>query len=106
MLRALEETENALVTHARARDRLAHVEQAAKSSRSAAQLARVRYENGIIDFLQVLDAERTLLEAEDRLAQSRTDVATSLIAVYKALGGGWEQVQPPGMTRSATALRE
>jgi multidrug efflux system outer membrane protein len=106
VLRALEETENALVTHARARDRLGHVEQAAKSSRSAAQLARVRYENGIIDFLQVLDAERTLLEAEDRLAQSRTDVATSLIAVYKALGGGWEQVQPPGMTRSATALRE
>jgi outer membrane protein, multidrug efflux system len=103
VLRALEETENSLVTHARARDRLAHVEQAAKSSRSAAQLARVRFENGIIDFLQVLDAERTQLEAEDRLAQSRTDVATSLIAVYKALGGGWEAVPPPGISRSAAA---
>lgn len=101
VLRALEETENSLVTHARARDRLAHVEQAAKSSRSAAALARVRFENGIIDFLQVLDAERTQLEAEDRLAQSRTDVATSLIAVYKALGGGWEAVPPPGISQSA-----
>jgi multidrug efflux system outer membrane protein len=50
----------------------------------------VRYENGASDFLQVLDAERTLLESEDRLARSRTEAATSLIAVYKALGGGWE----------------
>jgi multidrug efflux system outer membrane protein len=106
VLRALEETENALVSHARARDRLGHVEQAAKSSRSAAQLARVRYENGIIDFLQVLDAERTQLEAEDRLAQSRTDVATSLIAVYKALGGAWESVPAPGISQSAATLRE
>jgi multidrug efflux system outer membrane protein len=105
VLRALEETENALVTHARARERLAHVEQAAKSSKSAAQLAHVRYENGIIDFLQVLDAERTQLEAEDALAQSRTDVATSLIAVYKALGGGWESVPPPDISRSASTSR-
>ena len=43
----------------------------------------------MIDFLQVLDAERSLLEAEDGLAQSRADAATSLIGVYKALGGGW-----------------
>jgi len=43
----------------------------------------------------VLDAERTQLEAEDRLAQGRTEAATSLIAVYKALGGGWEQAPLP-----------
>jgi multidrug efflux system outer membrane protein len=101
VLRALEETENSLVTHARARERLAHVEQAAKASSSAASLARVRFENGIIDFLQVLDAERTQLEAEDRLALSRTEVATSLIAVYKALGGAWQDAPPPEAARSA-----
>ncbi len=89
VLQALEETENSLVTHARARDRLVHDEQAVKSSNTAADLARVRYENGASDFLQVLDAERTLLETEDRLARSRTEAATSLIAVYKSLGGGW-----------------
>ena len=50
----------------------------------------MRYENGASDFLQVLDAERTLLQSEDRLARSRTEAATSLIAVYKTLGGGWE----------------
>jgi multidrug efflux system outer membrane protein len=90
VLNALEETENSLVTHARARDRLVHDEAAVRASNTAASLARVRYENGASDFLQVLDAERTLLESEDRLARSRTEAATSLIAVYKALGGGWE----------------
>lgn len=92
VLQALEETENSLVTHARARDRLVHDEDALRASTTAADLARVRYENGASDFLQVLDAERTLLESEDRLARSRTEAATSLIAVYKSLGGGWETV--------------
>jgi multidrug efflux system outer membrane protein len=90
VLQALEETEDSLVTHARARDRLVHDEAAVRASNTAAGLARVRYENGASDFLQVLDAERTLLESEDRLARSRTEAATSLIAVYKSLGGGWE----------------
>ncbi len=89
VLNALEETENSMVTHARARERLVHDEAAVRASTTAADLARVRYENGASDFLQVLDAERTLLESEDRLARSRTEAATSLIAVYKSLGGGW-----------------
>jgi multidrug efflux system outer membrane protein len=90
VLQALEETENALVTHARARERLVHDEAAVRASNTAAGLARVRYENGASDFLQVLTAERTLLESEDRLARSRTEAGTSLIAVYKSLGGGWD----------------
>jgi outer membrane protein, multidrug efflux system len=101
VLRALEETENALVTHARARDRLAHADDAASASATAARLARTRYEGGIVDFLEVLDAERTQLEAEDQLARSRTDAATSLIAVYKALGGGWEAAPLPRYTQAA-----
>ena len=95
VLQALEETEDSLVTHARARDRLVHDEEALKASTTAADLARVRYENGASDFLQVLDAERTLLESEDRLARSRTEAATSLIAVYKSLGGGWDTGATP-----------
>ena len=100
VLTALEETENALVTHARARDSLTHVAAAAEASATAARLARTRYEGGYVDFLEVLDAERTQLEAEDRLAQSRTETATSLIAVYKAMGGGWEQAPLPRYTRA------
>ena len=72
VLKALEETENALVTHARTRDQLVHAADAAEASAAAAKLARVRYEGGVVDFLEVLDAERTQLEAEDRMAQSRT----------------------------------
>ena len=85
VLRALEETENALVTHARTRDQWAHAADAAEASATAARLARTRYEAGAVDFLAVLDAERTQLEAEDRLAKShgRGD----------QLGGG---VQGPG----------
>lgn len=90
VLQALEETENSLVTHARARERLVHDEEAVRASNTAAGLARVRYENGASDFLAVLDAERIQLQSEDQLARSRTEAATSLIAVYKSLGGGWE----------------
>ena len=101
VLRALEETENALVTHARTRDSLTDATAAADSSRDAANIARLRYEGGMVDFLDVLDAERTQLAAEDRLAQSRTDAATSLIALYKALGGAWELAPAPHYVRSA-----
>jgi multidrug efflux system outer membrane protein len=95
VLRALEETEDALVTHARTRDSLTQATDAAIASQTAAHIARARYEGGLVDFLAVLDAERTQLDAEDRLAQSRTDAATSLIALYKALGGAWEMAPAP-----------
>ena len=101
VLRALEETEDALVTHARTRDSLKDATDAAVASQTAARIARTRYEGGLVDFLDVLDAERTQLAAEDRLAQSRTDAATSLIAVYKALGGGWEMAPQPRYVRQA-----
>ncbi|MEP7244652.1 MAG: efflux transporter outer membrane subunit [Gammaproteobacteria bacterium] len=95
VLRALQETEDALVTHARQRESLEYAAESAQASNTAARLAHARFDGGIVDFLEVLDAERTQLEAEDRLAQSRTDTATSLIAVYKALGGGWQEAPFP-----------
>ena len=57
------------------------------ASARAAELARLRFEGGVADFLAVLDAERTQLDAEDQLAQAHTDAATSYAALYKALGG-------------------
>ena len=89
VLQAIEETENALVALQQSRARRDQLAQAAQSSKNAAELARIRFDGGIADFLQVLDAERTELDAEDRLAQSRTDTATATIAVYKALGVGF-----------------
>ena len=98
VLNALEETEDALVTHARDRDQLLNAEKAARASATAAKLAEIRYKGGMVDFLSVLDAERTQLETEDALARSRTEAATSLIAVYKTLGGGWETAPLPRYT--------
>lgn len=90
VLEALQETENALVDFGRQRARRDFLQTAAKASAKAAQIARLRYQSGVEDFLTVLDAERTLLEAEDGLAESEIRSAAALIAVYKALGGGWE----------------
>jgi multidrug efflux system outer membrane protein len=98
VLNALEETEDALVTHARDRDQLANAQDAASASATAARLAKIRYQGGMVDFLSVLDAERTELQAEDALAEDRTEAATSLIAVYKTLGGGWETAPLPRYT--------
>ncbi len=89
VLRALEESENALIAYDRTRRAAAHLEEAAAAGREGARLARVRFENGIADFLPVLDAERSQLEAEDRLVETRTRAATSLVAVYKTIAGGW-----------------
>jgi multidrug efflux system outer membrane protein len=90
VLTALEETENALVAFGREQARRDRLHQAVQSSQRAAQLARIRFENGATDFLIVLDSERVLLEAQDQLAKSETQTATALVSVYKALGGGWE----------------
>jgi multidrug efflux system outer membrane protein len=90
VLTSLEETENALVDYGRARSRRDYLMESVKASQAAADLSRSRYDNGATDFLTVLDAERVLLQAQDQLAQTQTQTATALIAVYKALGGGWE----------------
>jgi len=89
VLRALEESEGALVTYDRAHARLAILESAVRSSSRAADLAQQRFEAGLTDFLQVLDAERTLLDAENQLAIGHTTAATALVAVYKSVGGTW-----------------
>jgi len=90
VLLALEETENALVDFTRQQARRDLLRASAQASEKAQNLARERYQFGVADFLTVLDAERTLLAAQDLLADSETLTATTLVAVYRALGGGWE----------------
>jgi multidrug efflux system outer membrane protein len=92
VLGALEETENALFGFTSARTRQARLEVAAQASQQAADLARVRYREGVDSFLTVLDAERRLLEVQDELARSATDTALAFVLLYKALGGGWQAV--------------
>ncbi|HEY4368252.1 MAG TPA: TolC family protein [Steroidobacteraceae bacterium] len=89
VLRALEETDASLTDYAKARDKQEHLRSSAAASAEAAELAKARFDSGVADFLTVLDAERTRLEAEDQLAQGETQTATALLAMYKALGGGF-----------------
>jgi outer membrane protein, multidrug efflux system len=89
VLRAVEEAETALVAYDRAHARLGILDEAVKSSERAAALAQQRFEAGLTDFLQVLDAQRTLIDAENQRAQGHTAAAAALIAVYKAVGGTW-----------------
>lgn len=96
ILLAREETENALVRYVRAQRERAHLDDAAAAGAEAARFARLRFDGGVADFLQVLDAERSLLETEDRLAQSQTRAAVNLVALYKALAGGWPERLPTG----------
>ena len=90
VLGALEDTEGALISYGRSQSRQESLRIAAAASDKAADLAQKRFDGGLIDFLEVLDAERTALSAELLLSQSRTDAATSLVAVYKAVGAGWQ----------------
>jgi multidrug efflux system outer membrane protein len=87
VLRALEETENALANYHAQQARLIKLNDQARESKRAADIARLRYREGVVDFLSLLDAERTQLQAEDAVAESEKDVYVAVIALYKALGG-------------------
>jgi NodT family efflux transporter outer membrane factor (OMF) lipoprotein len=89
ILTALEEVENALSAHARELRRQQSLRASVEANRRAVELAAERYTGGVENFLSVLDAQRSLYAADDRLAQSETRVVVSMIAIYKALGGGW-----------------
>ena len=89
VLTALSDTENALIACRRSAERLTTLEKATQLAREADEIARQRYEAGEIDFLDVLDSQRTLLSLEDSLLSTRTDRTTAYIRLYQALGGGW-----------------
>jgi len=86
-LQAREELATSVVAYTKARQSLDYLEAAAKASERAAALARLRFDEGASDLLQVLDAERTMLAAQDRLVAGRTAATTGLVAVYRAVGG-------------------
>lgn len=90
MLISLEDVENALVGYAKEKERHLALSEEVAASRRALELANQIYAVGRGEFLNVLEAERSLYQAEDALAQSQRTVTLNLVALYKALGGGWE----------------
>lgn len=89
VLQATQETHTAVVAYDRARQRVVLLGEAVKSSEHALALAQQRFEAGLTDFLQVLDAQRTSLDAENQLATAHTAAAEALVALYRATGGTW-----------------
>ena len=87
---AFEEVENNLVLYAKEQVRRRSLADAVKSSQETLRLANQLYANGLSNFINVLDAERSLYQAQDALAQSDRTVSANLIALYKSLGGGWD----------------
>jgi outer membrane protein, multidrug efflux system len=87
MLLALEETETALVAYREQQERLVKLTDEVRESARAATIARARYREGVADFLSLLDAERTQLQAEDGAAQAEAEVFTAMVGLYRAVGG-------------------
>ena len=101
VLVAVEEVERALVSHRQRQLERTQLVEAVASARRAVELAQVLYERGLDDFLTGLDAERTLRAVEDRLASSEIAISLQVVAIYKALGGGWQVAD--GMLASGVA---
>jgi NodT family efflux transporter outer membrane factor (OMF) lipoprotein len=91
VLRAAREVDDAAVGFARTREQIALQAEAVKAARRSLDLATLQYREGLVDFQRVIDSQRTFFSQQDLLATSRGNLAQNLIALYKALGGGWEQ---------------
>lgn len=103
VLRAQQEVEDGLTGFLQSRKRLIFLEKAAAAAKRSADLALIQYREGATDYTTVLTAQASLLSQQDSLAAGQGDVPQGLIAVYRALGGGWEMREgqrflPAGVT--------
>jgi NodT family efflux transporter outer membrane factor (OMF) lipoprotein len=90
VLRAAQEVEDALIGFLKDQEALVYDQNSVAAARRSVEIARIQYREGAVDYERVLDSQRALLQEETRLADTRSSIATNLIALYKALGGGWE----------------
>ncbi len=91
VLTALEDVDNALVALEQQQERRKSLRAAVAADQRAVDLSEQLYSKGLADFLNVLDAQRALFAVQDELVQSESMVSSDLVALYKALGGGWEE---------------
>jgi NodT family efflux transporter outer membrane factor (OMF) lipoprotein len=91
VLTAMQDVENALVASANEQEHRKALMQAVAANQKAVELATQLYAQGQTDFLNVLDAQRSLYASQDALVQSTRDISTDMVALYKALGGGWSE---------------
>src|SRR6185503_19519807 len=90
VLQAAQEAEDGITGYLRQQDAVVFAQNAATAADTAVKLSLIQYREGAVDYQRVLDSQRELLDSETRLIDTRAAAATNLIALYKALGGGWE----------------
>jgi len=100
VLRANEEVENGIVSFLREQDRVTSLTGSTNAAARSVEIATKQYEKGVIDYQPLLDSERVLTHQQDTLAESRGLVGIHLVAIYKALGGGWQAQQQPSQPQA------
>jgi NodT family efflux transporter outer membrane factor (OMF) lipoprotein len=91
VLRAAREVDDAAIGFAKSREQSEVLVEGVKAARRSLDIATIQYREGLTDFQRVLDSQQTLFNQQERLVSNRGDVAQNLIALYKAMGGGWQQ---------------
>jgi NodT family efflux transporter outer membrane factor (OMF) lipoprotein len=100
---AVQDVDTALDSYAAEQERLRSLGEAVVASQRATDLATQRYDRGLTDFLNVIDAQRQEYDLEDQFATAQTSVAEQFVGLYRGLGGGWEQFQEPSTPRPLPA---
>jgi NodT family efflux transporter outer membrane factor (OMF) lipoprotein len=90
VLEAAQEAEDGITGYLRQQDAVVFAQNAVTAADTAVKLALIQYREGAVDYQRVLDSQRERLDSQSRLTDTRSAAATNLIALYKALGGGWE----------------
>jgi NodT family efflux transporter outer membrane factor (OMF) lipoprotein len=104
VLRANEEVENGIVNFLNEQDRVKSLDRSTRAAARSEEIARLQYEKGLINYQPLLDSERDLVEQQDASAQSRGMVGINLVAIYKALGGGWRARLPEPQLAATTPI--
>ncbi|MHC5191724.1 MAG: TolC family protein [Planctomycetota bacterium] len=91
VLLALEDVENAMVSFEREKERFADLHRSVVAAQESVKLVGTLYENGLTDFQNVLDMQRSLTGQQDLMASSEGAVANNLVRIYSSLGGGWSE---------------
>jgi outer membrane protein, multidrug efflux system len=106
VLGAFQEVENALIAFAKEQEHYKSLKDSVAYNSKAFDLSLQLYTEGMLEFLNVLVAQTSLCAAENALVQSNTNISTDLIALYKALGGGWEQAPPIPVVKEEVAEKK
>jgi len=101
---AVQDVDTALESYVAQQQRLSSLGEAVIASQRATELATQRYDRGLTDFLNVIDAQRQEYDLEDQFAIAQTSVAEQFVGLYRGLGGGWEQFQEPPTPRPLPAV--